>query len=128
MGSPFDPEVHEAIMREPNDDVPDGTVLEEFRKGFRLGETLLRPAMVKVGGWPEGGWGWGRGKGQGQTHAYHLEVPRKLRGETTVKDLTPVEQAMPVLTRGASQALLQVSFSDQPSATTSESSEGESSE
>lgn len=47
-GAPFDPEVHEAIMREPSEDVPDGTVLEEFRKGFRLGERLLRPAMVKV--------------------------------------------------------------------------------
>jgi molecular chaperone GrpE len=47
-GEPFDPEVHEAIMREPSDEVPDGTVLEEFRKGFRLGDRLLRPAMVKV--------------------------------------------------------------------------------
>lgn len=48
VGSPFDPELHEAIMREPSDDVPDGTVLMEFRKGFRMGERLLRPAMVKV--------------------------------------------------------------------------------
>jgi hypothetical protein len=42
--------MHEAIMREPSDEVPDGTVVGEFRKGFRLGERLLRPAMVKVGG------------------------------------------------------------------------------
>ncbi|WIA28775.1 hypothetical protein OEZ86_011307 [Tetradesmus obliquus] len=48
VGAPFDPELHEAIMREPSDDVPDGTVLLEFRKGFRMGERLLRPAMVKV--------------------------------------------------------------------------------
>jgi hypothetical protein len=48
-GTPFDPEVHEAIMREPNNEVEDGTVLQEFRKGFRLGSKLLRPAMVKVG-------------------------------------------------------------------------------
>jgi molecular chaperone GrpE len=48
VGAPFDPELHEAIMREPSDDVPDGTVLMEFRKGFRMGERLLRPAMVKV--------------------------------------------------------------------------------
>ncbi len=47
-GAPFDPEVHEAIMREPSSDVPDGTVLQEFRRGFRMGEKLLRPAMVKV--------------------------------------------------------------------------------
>lgn len=48
VGEPFDPEVHEAIMREPSEEVADGTILEEFRKGFRLGDRLLRPAMVKV--------------------------------------------------------------------------------
>ena len=48
MGSPFDPNLHDGIMREPNNDVPDGTVLEEFRKGFMIGDKLLRPAMVKV--------------------------------------------------------------------------------
>lgn len=48
VGALFDPELHEAIMREPNDEVPDGTVLMEFRKGFRMGDRLLRPAMVKV--------------------------------------------------------------------------------
>lgn len=48
VGSPFDPMVHDAIMREPNDDYPDGTVIQEFRKGFLLGSKLLRPAMVKV--------------------------------------------------------------------------------
>eukprot|EP01024_Parvocaulis_polyphysoides_P063245 TRINITY_DN7288_c0_g1_i1.p1 TRINITY_DN7288_c0_g1~~TRINITY_DN7288_c0_g1_i1.p1 ORF type:complete len:360 (+),score=83.14 TRINITY_DN7288_c0_g1_i1:148-1227(+) len=48
VGSKFDPEVHEAIMREPNEEVPDGTVLEEFRKGFTIDGKLIRPAMVKV--------------------------------------------------------------------------------
>ena len=48
VGQPFDPNVHEAIMREPNETMPDGTVLQEFRRGFRLGKTLLRPGMVKV--------------------------------------------------------------------------------
>lgn len=47
-GQPFDPEIHEAIMREPNDDVPDGTVLDEFRRGFTLKGKLMRAAMVKV--------------------------------------------------------------------------------
>ena len=47
-GNLFDPEVHEAIMREENDDVPDGTVLKEFRRGFKLGNQLLRAAMVQV--------------------------------------------------------------------------------
>lgn len=49
VGTPFDPEFHEAIMREERDDVPDGTVLKEFRRGFRLGSQLLRAAMVQVG-------------------------------------------------------------------------------
>lgn len=48
VGAPFDPELHEAIMREPNDEVPDGTVIMEFRKGFKMGDRMLRPAMVKV--------------------------------------------------------------------------------
>lgn len=48
VGAPFDPEVHDAIMREENDEVPDGTVLKEFRRGFKLGSQLLRPAMVQV--------------------------------------------------------------------------------
>ena len=48
VGTPFDPEVHEAIMREERDDIPDGTVLKEFRRGFRLGSQLLRAAMVQV--------------------------------------------------------------------------------
>jgi molecular chaperone GrpE len=47
-GQPFDPALHDAIMREETDDVADGTVLQEFRKGFQLSGKLLRPAMVKV--------------------------------------------------------------------------------
>lgn len=38
-------------MRAPSDEVPDGTVLQEFRKGFMIGKTLLRPAMVQVRRW-----------------------------------------------------------------------------
>lgn len=48
VGSPFDPEFHDAIMRQPNNEVPDGTVLQEFRKGFKVGDKLLRAAMVQV--------------------------------------------------------------------------------
>ena len=47
-GQPFDPEFHDAIMREENNEVPNNTVLQELRRGFRLGKTLLRPSMVKV--------------------------------------------------------------------------------
>lgn len=48
VGSEFNPEYHEAIMKEENLEVPDNTVLQEFRKGFMLKEKLLRAAMVKV--------------------------------------------------------------------------------
>ena len=55
VGSPFDPAVHEAIMREASDTVPEDDVLEEFRKGFKIGDTLIRPAMVKVSMGPGAG-------------------------------------------------------------------------
>ncbi|KAG1658037.1 hypothetical protein FOA52_014349 [Chlamydomonas sp. UWO 241] len=48
VGSQFDPNFHEAIMKEESADVPDNTVLQEFRKGFKIGDKLLRPAMVKI--------------------------------------------------------------------------------
>ncbi|GIL91669.1 hypothetical protein Vretimale_9545 [Volvox reticuliferus] len=53
-GAPFDPAIHDAIMREPSNSHPDGTVLQEFRKGFSIGGKLLRPAMVKVSYTEEG--------------------------------------------------------------------------
>ncbi|GLC67154.1 G1/S-specific cyclin-E1 [Pleodorina starrii] len=53
-GTPFDPNIHDAIMREPSSSHPDGTVLQEFRKGFSIGGKLVRPAMVKVSYTEEG--------------------------------------------------------------------------
>jgi molecular chaperone GrpE len=47
-GKPFDPNVHEAVVRVPTDEVEDQTVLEEFQKGYNFKGKLLRPAMVKV--------------------------------------------------------------------------------
>ena len=47
-GAQFDPHVHEAVVHEASDDHPDGEVIEELRRGYRLGSRLLRPAMVKV--------------------------------------------------------------------------------
>ena len=47
-GKPFDPNVHEAVVRFPTDEVEDQTVLEEFQKGYNFKGKLLRPAMVKV--------------------------------------------------------------------------------
>lgn len=44
----FDPNVHEAVMREERDDLEDGTITAVFQKGYRLGDLLVRPALVRV--------------------------------------------------------------------------------
>jgi molecular chaperone GrpE len=48
LGADFDPHVHQAVSHEPAQGRRDGEVIEEFARGYRLGERLLRPAMVKV--------------------------------------------------------------------------------
>jgi molecular chaperone GrpE len=48
VGQMFDPRWHEAMMQEETTEHPDGTILEELRKGYRLGDRVLRPALVKV--------------------------------------------------------------------------------
>ena len=45
---PFDPNVHNAVMREDADGVEPDTVTAVFQKGYKLGERVLRPSMVKV--------------------------------------------------------------------------------
>ncbi|MFA6239610.1 MAG: nucleotide exchange factor GrpE [Candidatus Hydrogenedentales bacterium] len=52
-GEPFNPEVHEAIMRRESDEHPHDTVLEEFQRGYRLGEMVLRPTKVVVSHRPD---------------------------------------------------------------------------
>jgi molecular chaperone GrpE len=47
-GQEFDPNLHEAVMREPTDEHPEGTVLEELVRGYYFGDRVLRHAMVKV--------------------------------------------------------------------------------
>jgi len=46
LGKPFDPNWHEALGQEPAPDKPEGTVLHLRRRGFKLGDRLLRPASV----------------------------------------------------------------------------------
>ena len=46
--APFDPEMHNAVMREDADGIDTETVTQVFQKGYRLGDRVLRPAMVKV--------------------------------------------------------------------------------
>lgn len=47
-GEPFDPYLHEAIMKVELDEYPDNIIIEEMRKGYKLKDRVLRPTMVKV--------------------------------------------------------------------------------
>ena len=48
VGTEFDPQVHQAVAYEEAPDRRDGEVMEQFTRGYRLGDKLVRPAMVKV--------------------------------------------------------------------------------
>lgn len=48
LGQPFDPNIHEALMQQPSDDHPDGTVVAELGRGYRLKDRVLRPTRVAV--------------------------------------------------------------------------------
>ena len=48
VGEVFDPAWHEAILHEPGTDRPEGEIVGEVRRGYRLGQRLLRPAQVRV--------------------------------------------------------------------------------
>jgi molecular chaperone GrpE len=45
---PFDPNVHNAVLREETTEHPENTVVEELQKGYTLNGKVLRPTMVKV--------------------------------------------------------------------------------
>jgi molecular chaperone GrpE len=53
VGEEFNPELHEAVDTAETDPEMDGIVIEEYSRGFRMGDRLLRPARVKVGRAPE---------------------------------------------------------------------------
>ena len=48
VGERFDPHIHEAVTTEPSDEHEPDTVIAELARGYRIGDRLLRPAMVKV--------------------------------------------------------------------------------
>ena len=48
VGTTFDPQIHQAVAYEEAPDRRDGEVMEQFTRGYRLGDKLVRPAMVKV--------------------------------------------------------------------------------
>ena len=47
-GTTFDPNFHQAVIHEASPDHREGEVMQELRRGYMLGDRLLRPAMVKV--------------------------------------------------------------------------------
>jgi molecular chaperone GrpE len=47
-GQPFDPTLHEAVMRQQTDEHPEGIVLEELQRGYFIGDRVLRHSLVKV--------------------------------------------------------------------------------
>ena len=53
LGQPFDPNYHEAVARIETADHPEGTVVHEVEKGYKLGDRVLRPTKVAVAAAPE---------------------------------------------------------------------------
>jgi molecular chaperone GrpE len=48
IGQKFDPTLHEAIAHEPSEEVPEGSIIRQTRRGYRYKDRLLRPASVVV--------------------------------------------------------------------------------
>jgi molecular chaperone GrpE len=48
LGADFDPNIHQAVIQEVSPDHREGEVIGELRRGYMIGERLLRPAMVRV--------------------------------------------------------------------------------
>ena len=48
LGRPFDPNFHEALMQQPSADAPEGTVVAELGKGYKIHDRVLRPSKVAV--------------------------------------------------------------------------------
>jgi molecular chaperone GrpE len=54
-GTPFDPREHEAIVTAPGTGRPEGEIVEELRRGYRLRDRVVRPALVAVAAAPDSG-------------------------------------------------------------------------
>src|SRR5437588_10863649 len=53
IGQKFDPNLHEAIAHEPSNEVPEGVVIRQTRRGYRFKDRLLRPSAVVVSSGPK---------------------------------------------------------------------------
>jgi molecular chaperone GrpE len=52
-GQEFDPNLHEALLRQPTADHPEGTVIDQLVRGYMMGDRVLRHAQVRVAAAPE---------------------------------------------------------------------------
>jgi molecular chaperone GrpE len=69
-GTPFDPREHDAIAYEESEDVPEGTVLRELQRGYRIRDRVLRPSLVSVAkGGPPAGSDSGKGRHDTRSHS-----------------------------------------------------------
>lgn len=50
VGEPFDPNLHEALSQEPSQEYESGIIVREMRRGYRLGDRVIRPSLVTVAG------------------------------------------------------------------------------
>ena len=48
VGEPFDPNLHEALSEETSEDYESGLIVREMRRGYRLGDRVIRPSLVTV--------------------------------------------------------------------------------
>jgi len=48
IGQPFDPRLHEPVQQIATTEVPEGTVVHDLRRGYALGEKVIRPTLVNV--------------------------------------------------------------------------------
>ena len=51
-GTPFDPTYHQAITHEPHGEYEAGAIISQFQKGYKLGDRVVRPALVRVSAGP----------------------------------------------------------------------------
>lgn len=70
--------MHEAILREDSEEYEEDVIIEQYRKGFQLGDRLLRPSMVKVSAGP------------GPAKA---ETPAQSEGETSAEGSSEASQS-----------------------------------
>jgi molecular chaperone GrpE len=54
-GMSFDPREHEALVNVPGTDFPEGTIVSELQRGYRIRDRILRPARVAIAAGPEAG-------------------------------------------------------------------------